>query len=480
MSGIDLWSACGNLASLWWTRHGGVPASGLARHRLDALVRHAREHSPFYRDLYAHLPRDGVALADLPSAGKPGLMAEFDRWCTDPRVRLRDIRAFLADPSRIGTRFLGEYWVWKSSGTSAAPGIFLQDSQAMAVYDALVAAQLEELPWSAAARALAGGGRAALVVATGGHFASIASWERLHRALPGMDTRAFSILAPLDDLVAGLNAYRPAILAGYASMLAILAAVRRAGRLAIEPALIWSGGERLGAAARRGIEGAFGCTLANEYGASECLSIAHECRQGWQHLHSEWVLLEGIEADGRPTPPGRLSHGTLVTNLANWLQPIIRYRLCDRILAAAQPCACGSVLPAFRVEGRDERTLVFDRGEGAPVRLAPLAIEAVVEAAAGGHPFQVAQVSPGRLALRFEGVKRGAALRRGAARALRSWLATQALARVEVVQDEAAPHRERRSGKLRTVVVEMAGRAARQRPLTRIKPAKAGAATLEP
>lgn len=478
MSGLDLWSAWGNLASLWWTRHGGVPASGLAQHRLERLVRHAREQSPFYRDRYAHLPAGPVSLARLPPVGKPELMAQFDRWCTDRRVRLREVRAFLADPARIGTRFLGEYWAWRSSGSTGNPGIFVQDAHSMAVYDALVSAQLEELPWTGAGRALAGGGRAALVVATGEHFAAIASWERMRRAFPRMDARSFSIVAPLDRLVADLNAFRPGFLGGYASVLSILAAEQRAGRLAIAPALAWSGGERLTAAARREIEAAFGCALANEYGASECLSIAHECREGWQHLHSEWVLLEGIEADGTPTPPGRLSHGTLLTNLANWLQPVIRYRLDDRIVAARGRCACGSSLPAFHIEGREERTLLLDGGGAAPVRLAPLAIETVVEAAAGLHAFQVAQVSPTRLALRFAGVAPHAALRRNAALALRRWLATQALERIEVVQDEAAPLRDRRSGKLASVVVDFAAARPRHRPLIRIKRRGGPGATL--
>lgn len=478
MSGLDLWSAWGNLASLWWTRHGGVPASGLAQHRLEQLVAHARSHSPFYRERYADLPRERVTLGQLPAVGKPELMARFDRWCTDRRVRLREVRAFIADTERIGTRFLGEYWAWRSSGSSGAAGIFVQDSHAMAVYDALVTAQLEELPWTGAARALAGGGRAGLVVATGGHFAAIASWERMRRAFPHTPARSFSILEPIERLVADLNAFRPAFLAGYASVLSILAAEQRAGRLAIEPALAWSGGERLSAAARREIETAFGCTLANEYGASECLSIAHECRAGWQHLHSEWVLLEGIEADGTPTPPGRLSHDTLLTNLANWLQPVIRYRVGDRIVAAEGRCPCGSPRPAFRVDGRDERALVLDGGGAAPVQLAPLAIETVVEAAAGAHAFQVAQVSPTRLALRFEGVAPRAPLRRNAAHALRRWLATQALERVEVVQDEAAPLRDRRSGKLPSVVVDFAAARPRHRPLMRIKPGDGPAATM--
>ncbi len=457
MADADLWSSWTNLAGLWWTRHGGVPAAGVARHRLEMLVRYARERSPFYRRHYARLPPD-PPLAALPVVDKRALMADFDAWCTDPRVRLADVRQFLSDRRRIGERFLDRYWVWKSSGTSGVPGIFLHDLPAMAVYDALVATALQQAPWNAgnSARVVAAGARAALVVATGDHFASVSCWERIRRAFPRMDARSFSILAPLPQLVRELNEYRPAFLAGYASMLALLAREQRDRRLAIAPALIWSGGEHLAPAARAQIEGAFGCAVANEYGASECLSIAHECREGWQHLHGEWVLLEAVDGDGRPTAPGRLSDGALLTNLANWVQPIIRYALGDRIRVSPQPCACGSALPAFRVEGRAERTLALKSAQGATVRLAPLALATVVEEAAGDRPFQIAQVAPGRLALRFEGA-RGPALaaaRRQAAQALRTYLAAQSLPEVELVQDPAPPHRDPRSGKLRAVVVE--------------------------
>ena len=44
----------------------------------------------------------------------------------------------------------------------------------------------------------------------------------------------------------------------------------------------------------------------------------------------------------------------LVTNLANYAQPIIRYEIGDMITMATEPCGCGSNLPLIdHVEGRD-------------------------------------------------------------------------------------------------------------------------------
>lgn len=445
MATTDLYRAWANLAELWWGRHGAPSPFDVPRQRLDALVRHARAHSPFYRELYDGLP-DDLPLQALPRVSKRQLMARFDDWATDRRIRRRAVRAFLADRGLIGEPFLGHYWIWKSSGTSGVPGIFVQDAHALEVYDALVAAQVEDLPWSA----MSGNGRAALVVADADHFASIASWNRLKRALPLVDARHFSALAPLGELAAQLEAFAPAVLSAYASTLSLLADERAAGRLAIEPALIWSGGEHLAAGARAAIEDAFGCPVMNEYGASECLSIAHECREGWMHLHHEWVALEGVDADGLPAAPGELSHTSLLTNLANWVQPVIRYDLGDRIVAAPGPCACGSPLPAFRVEGRTEALLEMRTGHRKTVRLAPLALCTVVEEAAEGHRFQVVRLAPDRLALRLAG---GARTRRRATDALRAWLGNQGLPGVIVIDDPAPPRADPRSGKLREVVM---------------------------
>jgi putative adenylate-forming enzyme len=455
---MDFWNTWANLAELWWTRHGGLGAQHMAAHRLDLLLRYAREYSPYYGRLYDGFPAR-LPLEALPVAHKADLMAHFDDWSTDRRVRLRDVKAFLADRKRVGERFLGRYCVWKSSGTTGKPGIFLQDDPAMAAYDALVVAQLEEVAWraGAATRLMAAGGRAAMVVATGDHFASIASWERIRRAFPALDARSFGVLSPLPQLVRELNECQPAFLAAYPSVLELLAEERAAGRLDIAPALAWSGGETLSPAARKRIERAFGCALLNEYGASECLSIAHECPEGWQHLHSEWVMLEAVDRDGLPVRPGEVSHTVLLTNLANWVQPVIRYDLGDRMVQAPSPCTCGNPTPAFRIEGRADDILTLRSARGKAVRLAPMALSTVVEEAAGELRFQVAQTAPDRLALRFAHAQGDGDLepvKRKATRELRAWLATQSLGNVRLTLEAGPPRPDAPSGKLRTVIVD--------------------------
>ena len=445
------------LWQLWWGRMAGIDAiREAARGRLAQLVRHARARSPLYRDACAGL-REDVGLAQLPVMSRHDLMARFDDWVTDPAIHRDDVERFLSDRAHVGERFLGRYVVWKSSGTTGEPGIYVQDSHALDVYDALIAVQMSA--GSVGSHCVAGlikGGRAALIAATGDHFASIASWERVVRASPGLAARGFSIMEPLDHLVNRLNDFAPAYLASYPTMLMVLADERRAGRLRIDPSVVWSGGEYLVPAAHADLERAFGCPVVNEYGASECMSIAFGCPAGWLHVNADWVIVEPVEADHSPTPPGETSHTVLITNLANRVQPVIRYDLGDAVVLNPERCRCGNPLPAIRVQGRREDVLSFETGDGTRVRLIPLALTTVVEEAADVHRFQIVQSGPRVLALRIDVDEPQSRARayEAAASGLERYLASQGLSHIAVELDARLPMPDARSGKLRQVVRE--------------------------
>jgi len=119
---------------------------------------------------------------------------------------------------------------------------------------------------------------------------------------------------------------------------------------------IWLGGEQLSPAQQQLIQRAFGCKVRNAYGASEFYSMAFECAKGQLHLNDDWVILEAVDERMQAVALGTLSHTTLLTNLANRTQPLLRYRLQDRIRFVAQPCACGCAFPVIQVEGRADDT----------------------------------------------------------------------------------------------------------------------------
>jgi len=452
------WSWVARMSETWWTRSGGAAAVAAARaEHLAALLKFARAHSAHYRDRWCDVPAD-APLEAFPVVTKSELMADFDRWMTEASLTRAGVEAFLADRAHIGERFLGRYAVWKSSGTSGEPGIFVQDAAALSTYDAMIAVQLGAARLGAryASGVFGRGGKAALVAARDDHYASIVSWERQTRASPWLSNKSFSVLDPLPQLVKGLNAYQPAFVASYPTMLMLLAEERAMGRLDIEPALLWSGGECMTSGTRADVENAFECPVVNEYGASEALSIAYGCSEGWLHVNADWIVLEPVDRDHRPTPPGKTSHTVLLTNLANRVQPLVRYDLGDSVTAKPKPCACGSPLPAIQVEGRRDDIVSMRATDGGTVRLLPLALTTVVEEAAGLHRFQILQTAADRLALRLdpkEAPDRDAAWSI-ASKALRTYLARQSLGNVAVTLERDLPAcADPRSGKLRQVCV---------------------------
>lgn len=64
-----------------------------------------------------------------------------------------------------------------------------------------------------------------------------------------------------------------------------------------------------------------------------------------------------VDENHRPVPPGHLGHKVLMTNLANTVQPFIRYEIDDRIKMATEPCGCGNRMP--RIEKIVGRTADF-------------------------------------------------------------------------------------------------------------------------
>jgi len=365
--------------------------------RLGALLEAARA-APFYRQLLHGHHEPPKALASMPPVERPSWMAHFADGVTDPRLTLASLKAFCADPRLIGQRYLDRYWVWESSGSSGQPGVFVHDEMAMAVYDALEATRRHSpRPWVRLCDPFYIGERFAFVGAIDGHFASHVSVQRQRLGNPWLERtwQNFSILQPTPTLVGQLNAFAPTIVATYPTAAALLADEARHGRLHIRPQEVWTGGETLSTPVRRHIEQAFGCALRNSYGASEFLPIAWECGEGRLHVNADWVILEPVDEQMRPVATGRPSHTTLLTNLANHVQPLIRFDIGDRIVLGAEPCACGSALPLVEVQGRRDDVLVVAGRHGEPVTLLPLALTTVLEDDAGVFDFQLQQLAGG-------------------------------------------------------------------------------------
>ena len=385
-------------------RRGGEP--GIAERqqvRLRRLVNHARVASPFYREHLRDVPTAGWTLTDLPSVTKAELMADFDSWITDPRFTHKRVSEFLASDAAVGTPLDGAL-ICTSSGVTGQPGIFVHDEFAVAVCQANIVMRgyLAWIRMPQVAGFMRRGVREATVVGTGGHFAGVGWLQRARQRAPWV-ARVISVhsaQSPIATLTTELAAVDPTALVGYTSVLRLLADEQLAGRLHIRPLIAATSGETATDSDRAMLAQAFGCAIHETYASSEGLFFGFGCTQRWLHVSADWVVLEPVAADGSATPAGQFSDSVLLTNLANRTSPLIRYQLGDSVMRRPDPCPCGNPLPAFRVAGRRDDTLVLHDAADRPVAISPVAFGLLVETVPGVRNWQLVQLDETTLAVR--------------------------------------------------------------------------------
>jgi phenylacetate-coenzyme A ligase PaaK-like adenylate-forming protein len=151
-------------------------------------------------------------------------------------------------------------------------------------------------------------------------------------------------------------------------------------------------------------------------------------------------------------PAGTPGATTLLTNLANHVQPLIRYDIGDQVTMSAEICACGSPLPVIDVCGRTDDTLHLSGRSTRRIDVLPLALSTVLEEGAGLFDFQIEQQGPGELTLSIAG--QGAESTRLLHRArgtLAAFLHDQGAADVDIHCRTGSAPRRGRSGKLQRV-----------------------------
>jgi phenylacetate-coenzyme A ligase PaaK-like adenylate-forming protein len=141
------------------------------------------------------------------------------------------------------------------------------------------------------------------------------------------------------------------------------------GRISLKPDLeeVVNISERLMAEAREHYAELFGAPVLDNYSMGECLFLTNGCSStGGMHVNADWAILEVVDEKNEPAPAGEKGAKVLVTNLANYVQPIIRYEIGDIITMATEPCDCGSNLPLIKcVDGRDSDVFEIKTEKGA-------------------------------------------------------------------------------------------------------------------
>jgi phenylacetate-CoA ligase len=331
--------------------------------RLCQLLAHVVVRSPFYLETLGP-EAAGRPLHELPTLTKATLMDQWDRIVCDPRLRRADVEAHAAG-DRAEEPYLGEFSVFSTSGASGLRGLLVYSA---AEWMVALAVSMRAM---IAAGARPGERTVGIGAPPGPHMS-----ERIYAALRTRgDTPRISALTPLDEMVAALNAYQPEILLGYPTVGAMLAAEQLAGRLRIAPRMIAFGSEPLTAETRERVQEAWGLDPNEYYSTSEAPVIASSTPAHPRALEifEDQYLIEIVDEDNRPVPPGTAGAKVLVTNLENRTLPLIRYELADRVMLSPEPNPAGRPYRHIAaIDGRTGDILTFPARGGGEVQVLPL------------------------------------------------------------------------------------------------------------
>jgi phenylacetate-CoA ligase len=367
----------------------------LGRSRLEQLVAHARANSDFWREKFAGVPEVTFELTDLPTSSKPELMDNFDQAVTADDLRRDEIESFLDDESNLGTYFKDKYALSHTSGSQGQPLILVQTKDNLELLFALQAARgnHKSLGMGEAIKHFITPARLAAIIFNPGFYPSSSAFHYMPAgAKHYLDVKVFC--ANDEDLVEQLAEFRPTHLTAYASMLHEIARQIESGRVSLKPELeeVVNISERLMPQAREHYVEIFGAPVLDNYSMGECLFLTNGCTKcHGMHVNSDWALLEVVDEKNQPVPDGEIGAKVLVTNLANYTQPIIRYEIGDMLTMATAPCGCGSNLPLIdHVEGRDSDVFEIKNDKGTRT-LQPTIFELALNRMLDVREYQIVQ-----------------------------------------------------------------------------------------
>ena len=309
-------------------------------------------------------------LRAIEPVSKEEYLNDLQATLTDGVLTHSDIMSFVRGASSPGSLMNNEYVVAMTSGTSGQVGVFINGQKCWARTRALTFARIFQGRLNAKDflrlvkyRRY----RMAFVIATGGHYMTYNLAIRIPpMAQPFVDARVHSVDSSISDLVARLNQHKPHYVHSYPTILELLCAEKKNGRLDIQPEMITSGSEPLTEKCRQAVRRSFpDADLRETYAATECVAMATSCKHGRLHINEDGCILEPMDAKGRPVPYGKRADHIVVTNLLNQTQPLVRYVLTDQMQVTDEKCPCGSPFSTISVHGRtDDTFFLFSPDEG--------------------------------------------------------------------------------------------------------------------
>jgi phenylacetate-CoA ligase len=322
----------------------------LQRRRVRAIVRHAYEQVPYYRTVMDQL---GLGPADFRTA---------DDLAKLPILTGQDVAQA---PERFVARNQnGRSFRIDSSGTSGKSKSIYYDHRALFLCLANGHRQRRVL---AHFTGQTFGYRELALSRPGGVGVQMREFFEAYSWVPHrMDFRRQILPASttLEEQVASINRFRPAVIRGYGSYIGTLFRLAWERGLRLEPPkVICYGADLMPAGDRELIEKEYKVPVLSNYQAVEALRIGFGCeeRRGF-HLSLDNVAVRVVDDDGRDVAPGGRGH-IVISNLVNRATVLLNYRLGDIVGWSAAGCPCGRTLPMIEnIQGRSDDVVMLADG----------------------------------------------------------------------------------------------------------------------
>ncbi len=295
------------------------------------LLKHARENSPYYKNI-------------IP------LREDLDEWLSEAPILTKEILIKNFEQIKSSDYQQRSWYLNSTSGSTGKPVNFIQDkdynewliASENYYYKKYLGFDYADTPkiiiWGSSRDSK----KMSFLKAKLGNYLSNTSF------LDPLEISAQN----WDDYVNAINHKKPIFIRGFASILFLLANHIKEKKLKIHsPKYVATSAETLKPFMREVIEEVFNCPVYDYYGSREVGIIAAECSRGKMHTFPFFNYVEVVDIEGKPVRPGEEGN-LLITNLRNYSMPIIRYEIGDTAILG-DTCECGGSTPVLeKITGR--------------------------------------------------------------------------------------------------------------------------------
>ncbi|MDQ6815280.1 MAG: hypothetical protein M3040_16215 [Bacteroidota bacterium] len=316
---------------------------------LQKLVLHAYNHVPYYRSSFE---RESIAATQLQNIDA-GYLQHL------PVLTKDDLRKF-GTTTLLSVNKEKEGSFFSSSGSTGTPVEILYSHAMHQRWFAIFEARIRN--WAGVSsfipRGMIGGRR---IVADANNTAPFYRYNYFEKqayfsAYHISSSNAWNYLEGIKD-------HKVDYMTGYAMSNFFLARFFKENNFnAPELKAVLPSSEKLSVEMRQMFKDVYNCKTFDSWGSVEACGMVSECEHGSLHINPDAGIIEILDDELKPVIDGEAGD-VYCTGLLNVDQPLIRYKIGDRMIRSSDVCSCGRNMPVIKeIVGRTEDVVIGKDG----------------------------------------------------------------------------------------------------------------------